>query len=692
MKEILDFILDNWETGLGISTLLVTLILRLIPTEKNHDLILKIFKILDAVIPNVRKGGGKHTITKMVVIFMLFGFSANAQIWQNYKGIRLVNEAQPITNLLPISASITYAYDSVGGVRDLWAYDTAWFKLRQSGGGGGIGFANNGLSLSGDTVQLGGTLTKQTVIGDFSANYFALDFTVTPFSDLLIGQTGNESGSHSELYFEPTFSQMLTKRRENISSPLHEYAIIMDASESVSQLSLETGGGNISLKTGLNSVTTTERLKIDSVGNINMDNSRNVSIGSVDPVGGAAVSSSYYNQYPTNMQLYADRSAGNASTNFTLYPLGVSGIEASAIGSNITLKTDTYANAGVERLKIDSVGNISMNNTETINISFNSGSFSSIYMQDGASYFQTAMGNDNGSSFIQTENNYARFSTGFTHGASEIKIDSSGNLALRTRGINTTPLSDRLKIDSVGQINLTSPSASILLDDNTSNPIVFQNVTNQYQFTSDFDPSSTPNLQAQGTGDVNIQLSSRDGGDVLLNAAETRTARDLTLGFTGTSISDLRVITTDGSDTDVDLAIGTKGDGDIFITGHNTQVISSGADLELTAFSGGSVNITGNQATFGIELETGTSTATLKINDGPGEQMGVATLVGGTVTINNTKITANSRIFLTVQSLGTVAIPTAVAVTARSAGTSFTITSAAGTDTSVIAWLIVEPN
>lgn len=79
------------------------------------------------------------------------------------------------------------------------------------------------------------------------------------------------------------------------------------------------------------------------------------------------------------------------------------------------------------------------------------------------------------------------------------------------------------------------------------------------------------------------------------------------------------------------------------------------------------------------------------IKEGSNATMGVATLSAGAVTVNTTKVTANSRILLTVQSLGTVAVPMAIGVTARSAGTSFTITSADGTDTSVVAWVIIEP-
>lgn len=81
----------------------------------------------------------------------------------------------------------------------------------------------------------------------------------------------------------------------------------------------------------------------------------------------------------------------------------------------------------------------------------------------------------------------------------------------------------------------------------------------------------------------------------------------------------------------------------------------------------------------------------LQVTEGSNAYMGAATLSGGAVTVNTTAVTANSRIFLSIQSLDTVATPMAIGVTARVAGTSFTITSEDGTDTSVIAWMIVEP-
>lgn len=79
----------------------------------------------------------------------------------------------------------------------------------------------------------------------------------------------------------------------------------------------------------------------------------------------------------------------------------------------------------------------------------------------------------------------------------------------------------------------------------------------------------------------------------------------------------------------------------------------------------------------------------LRIAEGSNAKQGVATLVAGAVTVSNTSVTANSRIFLTSQSDG--GTPGFLRVSARTPGTSFTITSSSGADTSVVAYQIFEP-
>ena len=72
-----------------------------------------------------------------------------------------------------------------------------------------------------------------------------------------------------------------------------------------------------------------------------------------------------------------------------------------------------------------------------------------------------------------------------------------------------------------------------------------------------------------------------------------------------------------------------------------------------------------------------------------GAFIGTVILVAGTATIPSTAIKSTSNVQLTVQSLGTVTAPQAVGVTARTAGTSFTITSASATDTSVVSYVVI---
>lgn len=125
----------------------------------------------------------------------------------------------------------------------------------------------------------------------------------------------------------------------------------------------------------------------------------------------------------------------------------------------------------------------------------------------------------------------------------------------------------------------------------------------------------------------------------------------------------------------------------------DTSISRSGVNALTTPgfFAMGSGQSGGTFSIFGGSLSLGTAGVGLRIAEGVNARMGVATLVAGTVVVNNTSVTANTRIQLTIQSLGTVTDPKAIGVTARIAGTSFTIRSADVTDTSVIAWELKEP-
>lgn len=112
------------------------------------------------------------------------------------------------------------------------------------------------------------------------------------------------------------------------------------------------------------------------------------------------------------------------------------------------------------------------------------------------------------------------------------------------------------------------------------------------------------------------------------------------------------------------------------VTGTGSVVLATSPTLA------GTVTVTG-------DVKLNTAGNGLYVKEGSNASMGVASMTGGTVTVSTTKVTANSRIFLTIQTAGGTL--GAVYVSARSAGTSFTISSLSVLDTSSVAWLIVEP-
>ena len=126
------------------------------------------------------------------------------------------------------------------------------------------------------------------------------------------------------------------------------------------------------------------------------------------------------------------------------------------------------------------------------------------------------------------------------------------------------------------------------------------------------------------------------------------------------------------------------------VSGNNVSAavsISSGNDINLqgtglVAESGGTWNVQG------VNLAVHSAGNGLRVAEGSNAKQGTATLAAGTVVVANTSVTAASRILLTPQDNNTAG---ALRVSARVAGTSFTILSSVGTDTGVVAYQIFEP-
>jgi hypothetical protein len=121
-----------------------------------------------------------------------------------------------------------------------------------------------------------------------------------------------------------------------------------------------------------------------------------------------------------------------------------------------------------------------------------------------------------------------------------------------------------------------------------------------------------------------------------------------------------------------------------------------GADAALSRITSGVVGIgTGAAGSVAGSIQAQnfiapTAGAGFQVKEGSNATMGTGTLNGTTeVTISTTKVTANSRIFLSIQTPGGTPSGT-IYVSSRSAGTSFGVKSTA-LDTSTFAWWIVEP-
>jgi hypothetical protein len=142
------------------------------------------------------------------------------------------------------------------------------------------------------------------------------------------------------------------------------------------------------------------------------------------------------------------------------------------------------------------------------------------------------------------------------------------------------------------------------------------------------------------------------------------------------------------------LNTGTLIDGAIGFDNASGPWICSNGNIDF--YAGSVASVTGRFSSVGLTLPTvGTG---ILIKEGTNATMGQATLVAGTVTVSTTKVTANSRIMLTAQNNSGTEYGI-VKVSARTATTSFTITSYRGNntttvaagDTSNVAWQIIEP-
>lgn len=143
-----------------------------------------------------------------------------------------------------------------------------------------------------------------------------------------------------------------------------------------------------------------------------------------------------------------------------------------------------------------------------------------------------------------------------------------------------------------------------------------------------------------------------------------------------------------GTNAAIDLTLTPKGAGGV--------IVSTGA---LTVTAGDIVATLGNVELTAGNLLVDTAGDGIQIAEGANARMGQDTLVGGTITVNNTSITANTRIFLSRDAAPAGAVATGnLCVQNVVVGTSFDIsavdpsdaTALIATDTSTVNWLLIE--
>jgi len=114
----------------------------------------------------------------------------------------------------------------------------------------------------------------------------------------------------------------------------------------------------------------------------------------------------------------------------------------------------------------------------------------------------------------------------------------------------------------------------------------------------------------------------------------------------------------------------------------NATISLSGFSLKLV--TGGNVEALG-------DMKIRTVGKGLYVKTGTNATMGTGTLASGTATINTTKITASSKVFITDAGGGVLANIGSLSVGTVTAGTSFVVNSSNALDSSNFNWIIIEP-
>lgn len=633
--EILSFLHNHWPE---ISVLVYEVIARLLPTSKNLsllDLILKLTgktleltqKGADKVIPNRQK----NTIKSFLVFALLsLSIGANAQLNLRAKSLYLTDNIAAKDTLANANDGQLYFNDVTQTLR--LHKNGAWTTL-SAGTISGLTNAINGLNVMGSNAELGGALIRNTTI----SGAFQLDFT----NNRVAYDDQNLSIHNPARTFHYTFRTGAIAANRQITLPLLTSNETMVTDAFAQTLTNKTlGSGTV------HSVSPTISSGAKFTFTPVLAGAAGINVGSVaGDVAAPVLGDLWYN---SSTSAYMSRGSlgnravlvGNLTFGRVPYANGANGQMADDPGFTFNTAGDVLTTGRLVSLSTATLPGV------------NVGSFAGdpgtlvngdLWYNSTSNTLRARINGTSRSWVVNTAaNNEIPKSDGTGIVSTGIFSTSSGNLDL---GSASTAGGNRI-------INAVSSAANANLDLITQGSGDFTVTSNGALFTSSSIQLNSPTVSGNdfnisaSTGTLLQSKSASAGNGIPLNIQSAS-------GFAGA-----------GNDLDAENLRITGGDGD---------TNGDGGDIIIRPGVGNGTGINGN---FGIL-------------DGADKPMGVATLVAGTVTVNNELITANTRVFLTVQTAG--GTQGFLSVT-RVAGTSFTITSTSATETSTVAWLLVEPN
>lgn len=200
--------------------------------------------------------------------------------------------------------------------------------------------------------------------------------------------------------------------------------------------------------------------------------------------------------------------------------------------------------------------------------------------------------------------------------------------------------------------------------------------------------NSVNTTRYQFAGSTNVMLRSAFGGSsATVNIANGNNYANVVVGAAAV------LTTTTGSNpwlvNQAITALGTVTSGGGTV-GNTASLYIDGASSATVTGANYALYVAAGVSSFNGDVKLSTVGNGLYIKEGSNATSGLATLAAGTVVVSTTKVTAVSRIYPAGQG-GTITNLGSYSITARTPGTSFTISSSNVLDTNTVAWVIIEP-